>query len=44
MAFNGSMDFVGYIYMLSPGHFKIAGVATSLKHTHETLQANPSAY
>jgi len=27
------------IYKPSPGHFKIAGVATSLKHTQEHLQA-----
>ena len=27
------------IYMPSPGHFKVAGVATSLKHTQEHLQA-----
>ena len=27
------------IYMPSLGHFKVAGVATSLKHTQEHLQA-----
>ena len=29
----------GPIYMGSPGHLKIAEVATSLKHTQEHLQA-----
>ena len=43
-ATNGSMDLVGYIYMPSPGHFKVAGVATILIHTQETLQVYPSAY
>jgi len=34
---NGSLHLVAYIYEF-PGHLKIAGVATSLKHTQKHLQ------
>ena len=37
-ALNVSMDLKAYIYAI-PGHLKIAGVTTSLKHTQEHLQA-----
>ena len=39
MALNGSMVLEAYIYMTSPDHLKIDGVATSLKHTQKYLQA-----
>ena len=38
-ASNGSLELVAYIYMCSPGHLKIAGVAGHPPHTQEHLQA-----
>ena len=38
-ATNNSIDLVGYIYMSSPGHFKVAGVQEHHTHTQEHLQA-----